>query len=116
MITELRRRQHLHVVSFAKLILRGVEMGFEMGWGQALRTQLEANANAAAGTGIPNSLHLDGLAVDLKLYRDGVYLDKSEDYLPLGEYWESLDPLCTWGGRFSKPDGNHFSVTFRGVR
>jgi len=35
----------------------------------------------------------------------------------LGEYWESLDPECTWGGRWDmetkteghQGDGNHFS-------
>lgn len=119
-MSELRRLQHLHVVSFASLIKFGVHLGLEFGLGQALRTQLEADANAAAGKGISNSLHLIGLAVDLKAYRDGAYLDKSEDYAELGAYWKTLAPECCWGGDFKdaegrpKPDGNHFSVTFGG--
>lgn len=32
----------------------------------------------------------------------------------LGEYWESLDDLCRWGGRFQHKDGNHISMTYRG--
>jgi hypothetical protein len=27
----------------------------------------------------------------------------------LGEYWEGLDIMCTWGGRFKRKDGNHYS-------
>jgi hypothetical protein len=32
----------------------------------------------------------------------------------MGEHWESLDPLCRWGGRFTHADGNHLSITYRG--
>ena len=59
------------------------------------------------------STHEIGLGADLLLYKNGVYLDKSEDYMFAGEKWEQMGaerhlPLV-WGGRFSKPDGNHFS-------
>ena len=37
----------------------------------------------------------------------GEYLVETEDHRFLGEFWESLDPMCTWGGRFQ--DGNHYS-------
>lgn len=57
-----------------------------------------------------NSLHYDGLAVDIDLFKDGVYLDKSEDHKIFGEYWESLHPECAWGGRWG--DGNHYSLAF----
>ena len=57
---------------------------------------------------IKKSYHNDGLAVDFDLYdADGNYLPNTDDYRKPGEYWESLDPLCTWGGRFG--DGCHFS-------
>jgi hypothetical protein len=35
-------------------------------------------------------------------------------YRPLGEKWEAMGG--TWGGRFSHPDGNHFSLEHEGVR
>lgn len=55
------------------------------------------------------SLHYDGLAVDIDLYdAEGRYLTRTEDHLQFGEYWENLDPKCTWGGRWS--DGNHYSL------
>jgi len=53
------------------------------------------------------SYHYRRLAIDLNLFKDGKYLEKTEDHEPLGEFWESLDPECTWGGRFK--DGNHYS-------
>lgn len=57
-----------------------------------------------------NSFHYKHLAVDFSLYdKDGKYLDKTEDHIFLGEFWESLDPECTWGGRFKHADGNHYS-------
>lgn len=59
-----------------------------------------------------NSLHYEGLAVDIDLTKDGVYLAHTSDHQPFGEYWESLDVSCRWGGRFK--DGNHYAVTFAG--
>ncbi len=61
-----------------------------------------------------NSLHYDGLACDLTIYKDGKYLDKTEDYKFAGDYWKSLDPDFRWGGDFKQPDGNHFSCTYQG--
>lgn len=80
------------------------------------RSKAQADANAASGVGISNSLHLIHLAADLSLYFDGVYQTQSEAYKPLGTYWKSLNPLCCWGGDFTKPDGDHFSLTHNGVK
>ena len=56
---------------------------------------------------IKNSFHLKGLAKDLNLFKNKKYLRKTSDHLPLGLVWESLGG--TWGGRFRKKDGNHYS-------
>lgn len=61
-----------------------------------------------------NSLHYEGCAVDIDLFKDGVYLATSEKHKPFGEFWKSLDKDCRWGGDFSRPDGNHYSVTYGG--
>ena len=37
-----------------------------------------------------NSNHYIRLAVDLNLFKNGEYLDTTEDHLPLGEYRESI--------------------------
>jgi len=108
----LRQKQSLFVRMIADLILFAYNNGYELTFGEALRLQSTANANAKSGKGISNSLHLIRLAVDFMLFKNGVYLTKSEDYKLLGEYWEGMGG--SWGGRFS--DGNHFSLTHNGVK
>ena len=56
---------------------------------------------------IKNSFHFKGLAKDINLFKDGRYIRESSDHLPFGIFWESLGG--TWGGRFRKKDGNHYS-------
>lgn len=83
--------------------------------GEALRSEAQANANAANGKGISNSLHLSKLAIDLNLFIKGVYQAGTPAYKPLGDYWKSIGG--SWGGDFkSRPDGNHFSLEHNGVR
>lgn len=88
--------------------------GYEAVLGECKRTQAQADANAASGIGISNSLHLLSCAIDISLFKDGTYLTNTVDYTPVGEYWESIGG--SWGGRFSNPDGDHFSLTWQGVR
>ena len=110
----LRQKQSLFVLMIAKLVEFAYENGYELTYGQVLRDKATANANAASGTGISNSLHLIALAVDFNLFKGGKWLDKTESHKPLGEFWESMGG--SWGGRFKKPDGNHYSLEHNGVR
>lgn len=108
-----KKQQHFTVL-VARLIIWANEQGYQMTFGEAYRTPEQAKLNAKAGKGISNSLHTQRLAVDFNLFIDGEYKTDSEDYRPLGEYWESIGGA--WGGRFSRPDGNHFSLEHNGVR
>lgn len=110
----LRQKQSKFVVMVGQLIAWAYSKGYELTFGEALRTQEQANANAASGKGISNSLHLIRLAVDFNLFINGEYKTDSESYRPLGEYWESLGG--SWGGRFKRQDGNHFSLEHNGVK
>jgi len=55
------------------------------------------------------SWHYKGLAQDLNLFINGVYQRKTEAHAKMGKKWKSLRPGNTWGGDFSRPDGNHYS-------
>lgn len=110
----LGQKQRAFPALVAQLIQFAYSNGYEFTFGEAQRSKAQADANAASGAGISNSLHLQRLAIDLNLFKNGIYLTETEDYRPLGEYWESLGG--SWGGRFSKPDGNHFSIAHNGVR
>lgn len=111
----LGEQQRKFTLYVSKLIEYAYMAGYELTFGDAYRSPEQAQANAAAGKGISNSLHTQRLAIDLNLFKDGKYLVKSEDYKPLGDFWKTLHPLCCWGGDF-KPtaDGNHFSMTYGG--
>lgn len=116
-MSALRKLQSAHVRYTGKLIEFATLHGYELTWGQTLRTQAEADANAAKGSGISHSLHLLKLAVDFALFKDDVNLTGLEDFRFLGECWESFDPLCCWGGRFTtRPDADHFSITYQGIK
>lgn len=91
--------------------------GLAVAGGELLRSKAQAEANAASGSGISNSLHLKSLAIDISLFIDGVYQTETPAYAALGAKWKSLHPLCRWGGDFTtRPDGNHFSLEHEGVR
>lgn len=96
------------------LIKWAYDNGYQLTLGEAYRTAEQAALNASKGSGISNSLHTIRLAIDLNLFKQGVYQTDSAAYEPLGVFWESLGG--SWGGRFRKPDGNHFSLEHEGVR
>lgn len=107
----LRQKQAAFTRLAALLILHAYELGYEVTFAEAYRTPEQAALNAKKGTGIANSLHTQRLAIDLNLFKGNRFLVLSEDYRPLGEWWEAQstpDLECCWGGRFR--DGNHFSV------
>lgn len=106
----LGEKQRLFSRLLADLIQFAYKRGFELTMGECFRTPEQAALNAQKGIGVKDSLHTKRLAVDLNLFINGEYQPHSEDHRPLGEYWESLHPLCRWGGRFSKPDGNHYEL------
>lgn len=117
-------------------------LGYEATFGEARRTDEQAEINALGpalrnalvvllrrvpmfeplakaianntGSGIRNSLHIDGLALDVNLFSAGTYQadGASPAWVAAGKLWESLHPLCRWGGRFG--DGNHLSMEFEG--
>jgi hypothetical protein len=112
----LHERQVLHVRLVSELIAWAETQGYALTWGETFRTQAQANANAASGAGIVNSLHLQRLAVDFQLFdKDGNYLADASAYKPLADYWLTLDPLCCAGYYFHSVDADHFSVSYRGV-
>ena len=94
----LREKQSKFVECIGKLIVWAYEQGYEITFGDTYPGKF---AHAEHGK------HPQGLAIDLNLFRDGRYLETTEDWAPLGQYYESLDPHASWGGRWG--DGNHLS-------
>lgn len=113
----LGEKQRLFTRLVGILIEYAYQQGYELGFGETLRRPEQAVRNADNGTGIRNSLHKLGLAVDFNLFKEGKYLTLSEDHNLLGQFWKGLHPLARWGGDFKpKPDGNHYSLEHEGVK
>lgn len=112
----LSSKQKLFTHLVHKLLEKVWELELECTLGDAYRDPRAFGALGKTGPyGQVNSCHKLRLALDLNLFtKDGKYLDQTEDHRKLGEYWESLDPLCRWGGRFS--DGNHYSLEHDGFK
>lgn len=108
-MSELRDKR----VKFSRLLSKLIEWGnSQIGWEVALGRDYDESRESYRH--MPGSLHYAGLANDLALYINGKYQDKTEAYQRLGEAWESMDKDCRWGGRFQRPDGNHFSIAYGG--
>ncbi|MES2136978.1 MAG: M15 family peptidase [Pseudomonadota bacterium] len=99
----------------AALITQAAAMGYDCTLGEAWRTPEQAAIYAAEGKGIAHSEHCNKLAIDLSLFKYGVYLTDTAAYAALGAWWKLQHPAARWGGDFARADGNHFSLEFEGI-
>lgn len=115
-------QQRLFTQLVGKLIDHIYELGYAATLDWCYRPPEIAQYYADHNVGIKSSLHTIRLAIDINLFKGGKYLSTSEDHQPIGEWWEQQHPLCRWGGRFKsdrglpKPDGNHYSMEFGGIK
>ena len=108
-------KQRLFAKLLPGLINQAHLMGYEVTLGDAYRDpRLHGQIGEKKAYGYRNSCHKLRLAIDLNLFKDGVWLKTTDNHRPLGEWWESLHPLCRWGGRFN--DGNHYSFEHEGSK
>lgn len=137
----LGEKQKLFVRLYSQWLSWALSQGYEFTEGEAFRSDEQAEINVIGPTGretvarlvqgafprlafalrnngntkgIRFTAHGNKLAKDMNLFINGVYQTTTEAWKPLGEYWESLHPLCRWGGRFN--DGNHISIEHDGVK
>ena len=92
----LRNEQSEFVEAVGKLICYAYSLGYELTFGDTYPGKFKHNLKGQ---------HPKGLAIDLNLFKDGIYLTKTSDHELLGKYWELIGG--TWGGHWE--DGNHYS-------
>jgi len=125
-------KQELFSALLPRLLDHALDLGYRIRLRELWRTQEQAQYNAThcgycqkkntnhsgedhkfRPTGIRDSLHCLGLAIDFYVRKPP---DKSlwvtEYYEPLGVFWEDLHALTCWGGRFG--DHGHFSISHDG--
>ncbi len=111
----LGQKQRKFTRMIAQLIEYAYANGYELTFGDAYRDpRLHGDIGVKKSYSSASSLHKSRLAVDFNLFKGGQYLTTTEAHRPLGEFWKSLHPDCCWGGDFSSPDGNHYSMEWQG--
>lgn len=107
----LREKQSIFAYKAGQLIHKAYELGYVVTLGDAYRDpRVHGEMGKKVAYGSANSCHKLRLAIDLNLFKDGKFLEATEDHRPLGEWWESQGG--TWGGRFN--DANHYSFEHEG--
>lgn len=111
----LGQKQRRFTLMVSRLIQYLYSAGYEATLGDAYRDpRLHGALGVKMGYGHPKSAHKQRLAVDLNLFKDGVFQETTEAHKPIGEWWELQSPDARWGGRFN--DGNHYSLEVDGVK
>ena len=90
--------------------------GYEVGEGEGWRPPWVAEVYAQQGKGSRVSLHIDRLAHDLIIRKNGKEVG-AEDYKRCGEAWKTIHKLNRWGGDFkgdTAGDFQHYSMEYGG--
>jgi len=106
-------RQHIFMLDLAKLIEFAHANGFMVTGGELWRSPEQQAIYVKTGRSKTlKSKHLERLAIDLNVFKNGKLCSVSE-IEPLGVYWESLRKENRWGGRFrTLKDGPHFEANY----
>lgn len=111
----LGQKQRVFTRCVATLIAKAYELGYELSLGDAYRDpRVHGEMGVKKGYGHASSNHKQRCAIDLNLFKDGVYLTATKDHAALGAFWKTLHPLARWGGDWN--DGNHYSFEHNGVK
>ena len=123
----LSKHQRTFTRNIGKLITYAYELGIELTFGDAYRSQSQMFLNYY-GKKITNNfgeLHIEDaqkvswtlksnhakrLAVDFNFFIDGKYTNKGEQITILGTYWESLHPKNRAGMFWKTEDTPHFEM------
>ncbi len=109
----LGNKQRHFTLMISELIQYAYNQGYALTVGDAYRDpRVFGSAGSKKGYGRASSNHKLRLAMDLNLFKDGVYLTETSDHEFLGLEWERMGG--SWGGRFN--DGNHYSLEHNGNR
>ena len=108
---KLGQKQELFMRLLPRLIDKAHELGFEIRGGDLFRDpRVHGQVGEKKSYSSANSNHKKKCAIDLNLFKDGAFLQATEDHKELGEWWEQQHELCRWGGNFTNRDGNHYEV------
>ena len=92
----LREEQSLFAKDVTKLLNKIEELGYEISFGEVLRTTEQQEIYIKTGRSkTNNSMHLKKCAIDLNFFKDGKLVQTPRE---IGRFWESLSEKNRWGG------------------
>jgi hypothetical protein len=102
--------QAAFLLDVCKLVEFATNAGFKVTGGELQRPIEMQRLYVMTGRSTTmNSKHLKKCAIDLNFFEQDKYVTNRDNLAYLGEYWESLNPLNTWGGNWNNfVDTGHF--------
>ncbi len=98
-MSRLREEQSAFAEDVSKLLLKILDSGFDVTFGEAERTKEMQEIYFERGSSkTMNSMHLIRCAIDLHIFRDGELIQDRQTLAVVGSYWESLSSQNRWGG------------------
>lgn len=92
--------QMAFVLDIRKLLAKAEELGYQITFGEAQRTIEQQQLYVKSGRSkTMDSEHLNRRAMDFNIFKNGKLCNRAE-VKPLGDFWESLNPLNRWGGNW----------------
>ena len=103
---------------FAQLIAQHItwlySKGYKVRGGDWFRDpRLHGKVGVKKAYGSKFSQHKRKCALDINLFKNGKFITSTAGHRESGEKWKSRHALCSWGGDFRSPDGNHYSLDER---
>lgn len=111
----LREKQSIFAYKAGQLIHKAYELGYVVTLGDAYRDpRVHGEMGKKVAYGDADSCHKLRLAIDLNLFKDGVFLTDGTGHTELGAWWKLQHPDACWGGDFKSKDWNHYSFSHEG--
>ena len=93
-------QQNLFLQDVQLLMAHAQELGYLLTFGEAYRTMEQQEIYLKSGRSkTMDSQHLKRMAIDFNIFKNGKLCTR-EEIKPLGDYWESINPLNRWGGNW----------------
>jgi len=110
--SELFKKQVEFTKNVALLLNYLNDKGYKVTLGETFRTKEQQEIYFKQGKSkTMKSKHLERLAIDLNIFKNGELLKNVDEYYIIGKYWQSLNPLNVYGGFWkSLRDFPHFEM------
>lgn len=108
----LQKKQSVFTFNIHLLIEYAYKQGYELTFGEVFRTLEQQKIYFDSGRSkTMNSRHIQRLAVDFNIFKDGALINDPKIIQPLGNFWITLNTDNVWGGDWNR-NNNLLDETF----